>query len=395
MKRIQLLLAGLIFSLTTVAQAELPLAKGSCASKAVQKRYTTKAQIAGSRADGKIIEVSSLSLFTDAVRVLSFRMLPGVDYSINIIMDREVKKGLSPHQRIAGELNSNGKYWKDLELREGSDIFYDLGTASEARFIDVALAGSNYYDLRDADDPVAVCAIVYVVERRPPGYTEPADYVKPTIVPAQTPNNKIELVTNWTDAQQKLIWSKLTTAQDNEDDYRYFQDNRYLVVQKKNRYTWATATIPTLNPFPAYWEYKATFNTAGVTNGIGNSGLALPATLYNDKIIIFFLVSAVEQTYFFGYYNITANEWVKIYKSPPGENKSSGYINKLNEKGDATNTLALARNGNTISLYVNDKLLEELSISARSCLNTIQGIGLAGVGRQAYFVNKINFWYLQ
>lgn len=395
MKRIQLLLPGLIFSLTLMAQAELPLPKGSCGTKAMQKRYATKAQIAGSRGDGKIIAVSSLNLFTDAVRVLSFRMLPGVDYSVNIIMDRELKKGLSPHQRIAGELSSNGKYWKELDLQEGSDVFYDLGTSSEARLVDVSLAGTNYYDLRDADDPVAACAIVYVVERRPPGYTEPASYVKATVVPPQMPKDKTELINNWNDAQEKLAWSKLTTSKDNEDDYRYFQDNRYMVLQKKNSYTWATAAIPDLNPFPAYWEYKATFNTAGVTNGIGNSGLALPATLYNDKIIIFFLVSAVEQTYFFGYYNITANEWVKIYTSPPGENKSSGYINKLNEKGDATNTLALARNGNTISLYVNDKLLEELSISARSCLNTIQGIGLAGVGRQAYFVGNINFWYLK
>lgn len=395
MKRIQLLLPGLIFSLTLMAQAELPLPKGSCGTKAMQKRYATKAQIAGSRGDGKIIAVSSLNLFTDAVRVLSFRMLPGVDYSVNIIMDRELKKGLSPHQRIAGELSSNGKYWKELDLQEGSDVFYDLGTSSEARLVDVSLAGTNYYDLRDADDPVAACAIVYVVERRPPGYTEPADYVKPTIVPAQTPTNKTELVTNWTDAQQKLIWSKLTTAQDNEDDYRYFQDNRYLVVQKKNRYTWATATIPTLNPFPAYWEYKATFNTAGVTNGIGNSGLALPAMLYNDKVIVFFLVSAVEQTYFFGYYNTTADEWVKIYQSPPGENKHSDYINKLNDKGEATNTLTLTRHGDKIALSVNDKLLEELTITYRSCLNTIQGIGLAGVGRQAYFVGNINFWYLK
>ncbi len=395
MKKILSLSTGLIFSLAVMAQAELPLPKGSCATKAVQKRYSTKAQIAGSRGDGKIIAVSSLSLFTDPVRVLSFRMLPGVDYSVNIIMDRELRKRLAPHQRIAGELNSNGKYWKELNLQEGSDIFYDLGTASEARFIDVALAGTNYYDLRDEDDPVAVCAIVYVVERRPPGYTEPADYVKPTIVPAQAPKDKTELISNWSDAQQKLTWAQLTTAQDNKDDYRYFQDNRYLVVQKKNNYTWATATIPGLNPFPAYWEYKATFNTAGVTNGIGNSGLALPALLYNDKVIVFFLVSAVEQTYFFGYYNTNTNEWVKIYQSPPGENKPSGHINKLDEKGEAANTLALARNGNTIGLYVNDKLLEELPISARSCLNTIQGIGLAGVGRQAYFVNRISFSYLK
>ncbi|MFT3676924.1 MAG: hypothetical protein QM781_13605 [Chitinophagaceae bacterium] len=395
MKRIQLLITGLIFSLTVMAQAELPLPKGSCGTKAMQKRYSTKAQIAGSGGDGKIIAVSSLNLFTDAVRVLSFRMLPGVDYSINIIMDRELKKGLAPHQRVAGELSSNGKYWKELGLQEGSDIFYDLGTASEAQFIDVSLAGTNYYDLRDADDPVAACAIVYVVERRPAGYTEPASYVKPTVVPSQKPKDKTELINNWADAQQKLVWSKLITAQDNEDDYRYFQDNSYLVVQKKNNYTWTTATLPGLNPFPAYWEYKATFNTAGVTNGIGNSGLALPAMLYNDKVIVFFLVSAVEQTYFFGYYNTNKNEWVKIYQSPPGENKSSGHINKLNEKGEATNTLALYRNGNTIGLYVNDKLLEELPIPFRSCLNTIQGIGLAGVGRQAYFVNRISFWHLQ
>ena len=52
-------------------------------------------------------------------------------------------------------------------------------------------------------------------------------------------------------------------------------------------------------------------------------------------------------------------------------------------------------NGNSIGLYVNDKLLEELSISPRSCLNTIQGIGLAGVGRQAYYINKLSFWHLR
>lgn len=395
MKIIFTLPVALLFCLTLMAQAELPLPKGSCATKAMQKRYTTKAQIVGSGGDGKIIAVNSLSLFTDAVRTVSFRMLPGVDYSINIIMDRDLKKGLAPHQRVAGELNSNGSYWKELDLQQGSDLFYDLGTASEARFIDVFLAGSNYYDLRDEDDPVAACAIVYVVERRPPGYVEPADYIKPTIVPAQPPKDKVELISNWADAQEKLTWSQLTTPQDNEDDYRYFQHNSYLVVQKKNSYTWATATIPGLNPFPAYWEYKATINTAGVTSGIGNSGLALPAMLYNDKVIVFFLVSPTKQTYFFGYYNTNLKEWVKIYQSPPGENKPSQHINKINEKGEATNTLALYRNGNTIALYVNDQLLEELPISPRSCLNTIQGIGLAGVGRQAYFINKISFWHLR
>ncbi len=396
-----LLLTLLLFSFIECihAQAETALNKGGCASKKMRYRYSSKAQIAGSGADGKIVAATNLLLTRQENTAFTFIMEAGEQYNINLIFDSDIKNKMSPHQEAWGNAYINGKLWRKLSKQSGSDIFYDIPVADTRQEVEIKMMGSNYYDLRDAEMPEDACAIIYAVKRKtnaPPTTTEVIKKTDEptTFVPEKKPETRNTIFSNWEEAKTKLNWLWLEVPATDKNVRRYFSNNSLMVLQKNSGHSWTQAFL-SYKPFPAYWNYEATFNFVKGRADDAVTGLMLPGTKNGEEVKMMFWVNPLNQTWFFGYYNVVSQKWFSFV---PGATTpiSSAFINKYDSAYNyVANKLSMYREGKKIMLYINNKLVQTIEVSGNVTLNKINGIGITGRGEQGYYVTNPLFWVLE
>ncbi|MEO5946319.1 MAG: hypothetical protein ABIP79_05845 [Chitinophagaceae bacterium] len=200
------------------------------------------------------------------------------------------------------------------------------------------------------------------------------------------------LINNWSDAKTKYRWDWLETPKDDVNVYRYFSKESLMVVCKAPELIWAQADLP-YNPLPAFWYYEATFNNVKGKSENVETGLLLKATSNGEEVKVFFVVNHFDQKYAFIQYNMVQHRWLHLNRLVGNTNNYSAAINKYDTKKDfASNKLKLQREGNTFLLYINDILVEKVVLNdPASSLNKLHGIGIAGKGHQAYYIDKIKF----
>ena len=109
-----------------------------------------------------------------------------------------------------------------------------------------------------------------------------------------------------------------------------------------------------------------------------------------------FYVNPFDQPYFFGYYNTISKKWYTIHKVPENnKHPFSSLINKHdNEKQFVSNRLTIIREGNKVFLLINNRLAETITVTAKSALNKLNGVGVTGSGLQGY-IDQVSFWILE
>lgn len=133
----------------------------------------------------------------------------------------------------------------------------------------------------------------------------------PTITSAQSPNsgdnnlavkvsdknNGVEnvLIANWNDAKTKYKWDWLETSKNDEKSYRYFSDNKLMVVCKAPELAWTQTDLP-YNPLPTSWSFEATFSNVKGKSENCETGLLLKATSNGEEVKVFFVVNHFNQT---------------------------------------------------------------------------------------------------
>ena len=112
---------------------------------------------------------------------------------------------------------------------------------------------------------------------------------------------------------------------------------------------------------------------------------------------LFFIINPIKQTYWFGSNNPNNNEW-KTHNKFTGNiyNIYSSAINKFTNGNGAAgitdNKIAVQKNGDKFSLYINNKLMEVITITkANDELKNFVGIGIVNNHRQKTVIKQISF----
>ncbi len=205
--------------------------------------------------------------------------------------------------------------------------------------------------------------------------------------------SKKYLFTDWISATTKYKWDWLETPYTDEKIHRFFVDSVLTYEQKSDGYSWAIGNL--YSNRPASYTYTGRFNQH--TTGSPNTGAGLMLLVNKTKkegpVHVLFIVSPVNQTWWFGSYNPNNNEW-KTYNKYTGTayNINSNYIQKMTASGSATNQLSVQKQGDKIFLYINGQLVETVEITKKNSeLNVFSGLGIATNEKGSGSISRISF----
>ena len=196
----------------------------------------------------------------------------------------------------------------------------------------------------------------------------------------------------WSLAKTAFKWRWLETPANDPNVYRQLANETLIINQKATDYTWALAE-PTVKISDNY-EYAALVSM--VEQGHSDNGQGVIIQYKNGKkglpSYLFFIINPIKQTYWFGSNNPNNNEW-KTHNKFTGNvyNIYSSVINKFTQ-GIADNKIAVQKNGDKFSLYINNQLIEEVTITkANDELKNFVGIGIVTNHKQKSAIKQVSF----